>query len=60
MVVLADSSKWGAVGLVDFGPLSTVDVLITDDGLPPDAIAYLRETVGELICVSATAAEAAS
>lgn len=60
VVVLADSSKWGAVGLVDFGPLSTADVLITDDGLPPDAIAYLRETVGELICVSATAAEAAS
>lgn len=60
VVVLADSSKWGAVGLAGFGPLSTADVLITDDGLPPDAIAYPRETVGELICVSATAAEAAS
>ncbi len=32
VVVLADSTKWGTVGLADFGPLSAADVLITDDG----------------------------
>lgn len=51
VIVVADSSKWGTVGLADFGPLSTADVLITDDGLPDDARAALTDAVGELIVV---------
>ena len=51
VIVVADSSKWGTVGLADFGPLSTADVLITDDGLTDDARAALTEAVGELIIV---------
>lgn len=51
VIVLADSSKWGTVGLADFGPLSTADILITDDGMPAEARAVLAESVGELILV---------
>jgi DeoR/GlpR family transcriptional regulator of sugar metabolism len=51
VVVLADSTKWGTVGLADIGPLSVADVLITDDGLPDDARRALEEVVGELIVV---------
>jgi len=50
--VLADSTKWGMVGLADFGPLSAADVVITDDGLPADARATLRDAIDELILVS--------
>jgi DeoR/GlpR family transcriptional regulator of sugar metabolism len=51
VVVVADSSKWGTVGLADFGSLSVADVLITDDGLTSEARASLSEAVGELIIV---------
>jgi DeoR/GlpR family transcriptional regulator of sugar metabolism len=53
VIVVADSSKWGTVGLADFGPLSVADVLITDDGLSAEARAALSELVGELIVVPA-------
>jgi DeoR/GlpR family transcriptional regulator of sugar metabolism len=49
VVVLADATKWGTVGLADFGALSTADVLVTDAGLPPDALIHLGDTVGDLI-----------
>lgn len=52
VIVLADSTKWGTVGLAHFGPLSAADILITDDALRPDARTILTETVGELILVS--------
>jgi DeoR/GlpR family transcriptional regulator of sugar metabolism len=51
VIVVADSSKWGTVGLADFGPLSVADVFITDEGIPADARAALHEAVGELIIV---------
>jgi DeoR/GlpR family transcriptional regulator of sugar metabolism len=51
VIVVADSSKWGTVGLADFGPLSVADVLITDDGISAEAQATLSENVGELIVV---------
>jgi len=53
VIVLADSSKWASVGLADFGPLSTADILITDDGLSDEARAALKEAVGELVVVPA-------
>ncbi|MEO6500733.1 MAG: DeoR/GlpR family DNA-binding transcription regulator [Jatrophihabitantaceae bacterium] len=53
VIVMADSSKWATVGLADFGPLSTADILITDDGLPDEARALLKEVVGELVVVPA-------
>lgn len=45
VIVCADSTKWGAVGLASFAPLSAADVLISDSGLPPDARAVLAEQV---------------
>lgn len=52
VVVLADSTKWGTVGLADFGRLSVADVLITDDGIAPEAQRTLEDQVGKLIVVS--------
>lgn len=48
VIVCADSTKWGAIGLASFAPLSAADVLITDSGLPADAKAVLAEAVGSL------------
>src|SRR6204780_5095005 len=49
VVVLADHTKWGLVGLSSFARLNEVDVLITDDLLPPEAHAQLADHVGEVI-----------
>jgi DeoR/GlpR family transcriptional regulator of sugar metabolism len=48
VVICADSTKWGAIGLASFAPLSAADVLITDSGLSDDARAVLLEEVGSL------------
>ena len=49
VVVLADHTKWGLVGLSSFARLNEVDVLITDDMLAPDAYAQTADQVGEVI-----------
>ena len=49
VIVVADHTKWRTVGLCTFGPLSAVDVLVTDDGIDQEARAVLGDTVGELI-----------
>src|SRR6201999_1414266 len=49
LVVVADSTKWGIVGLSKIAELGQADVLVTDDGLAPEAQATLSEHVGELI-----------
>lgn len=36
LVVLADSAKWGRVGLMAYADLSQLDVLVSDDGLPQE------------------------
>ena len=51
VVIMADSTKWGTVGLADFGRLPVADVLITDDGISPEARSILEDQVGELIVV---------
>jgi DeoR/GlpR family transcriptional regulator of sugar metabolism len=53
LVVLADHTKWGTVGISSIVPLSRADILITDDGLDETARAVLAEQVKELIVVSA-------
>ena len=53
LVVLADHTKWGTVGISSIVPLERADVLITDDGLDEQARALLEETVPELVMVSA-------
>lgn len=48
VIVVADSSKWGVVGLADIAPLGAADVFITDAGISRAAQATLRESVGSL------------
>ncbi len=55
VVVLADHTKWGLVSLSSFARLSEVDVLITDDMLPPDARAQVADEVGEVILAESSA-----
>lgn len=43
VVVVADSSKWGTVGLSRILPLAEVDVLVTDDALEPEARTALAD-----------------
>jgi DeoR/GlpR family transcriptional regulator of sugar metabolism len=53
VVVVADSTKWGVVGLSSIARLDDVDVLVTDDDLDPEARRVLASRVGRLIVVEA-------
>ncbi|QLQ37749.1 DeoR/GlpR family DNA-binding transcription regulator [Micromonospora robiginosa] len=54
LVVLADHTKWGTVGISSIVGLEAADVLVTDDRLTPDARRVLEDRVGELVTVPAT------
>jgi DeoR/GlpR family transcriptional regulator of sugar metabolism len=43
VVVVADHTKWGTVGLSSFATLDQVDTLVTDAGLPAEARAEISE-----------------
>ena len=51
LVVLADHTKWGVIGIASIGTLAQADVLISDPWLEPDARSLLEEAVGELVLV---------
>ncbi|MEZ0071974.1 DeoR/GlpR family DNA-binding transcription regulator [Planotetraspora sp. GP83] len=51
LVVLADHTKWGTIGISTIAHLDEADVLITDAGLDEPAQRALGEQVGELITV---------
>jgi DeoR/GlpR family transcriptional regulator of sugar metabolism len=52
VVVLADSSKWGIVGLADIGPLSLATTVITDGALSDEARRSLADVVDEVVTVT--------
>ena len=52
LVVVADSTKWGVVGVSTFARLSEADLLVTDTGLPVGARDVLVEQVGDLVLAS--------
>jgi DeoR/GlpR family transcriptional regulator of sugar metabolism len=52
LVVVADATKWGVVGLSSMAALSKASALITDDGLSQSARQSLAEHVDELVLVS--------
>jgi DeoR/GlpR family transcriptional regulator of sugar metabolism len=52
LVVLADHTKWGVVGLSQIVALSGVGTFVTDDGLDPDAQNIIANQVGELLVAS--------
>ncbi|MGW1071226.1 DeoR/GlpR family DNA-binding transcription regulator [Streptomyces sp. NPDC002537] len=60
VVVVADHTKWGTVGLSSFASLDEVDALVTDTGLPAEARREISELLPELVVAegSAGAAEA--
>ena len=60
LVVVADHTKWGVVGLSTIVGLNQADVLITDPGLSPEVHEMLTSLVGELIVASPGAPEAVS
>jgi DeoR/GlpR family transcriptional regulator of sugar metabolism len=49
VLVCADHSKWGVVGLARIADLSQVDVLVTDAGMPRAAQRALARSVGRLV-----------
>jgi DeoR/GlpR family transcriptional regulator of sugar metabolism len=49
LVVLADHTKWGVIGISTIAGLSDADVLIADSGLEEEARTALAEQVGELV-----------
>jgi DeoR/GlpR family transcriptional regulator of sugar metabolism len=51
LVVVADHTKWGVVGISSIGRLDEADVLISDSELPPRAQEILRMTTRELVIV---------
>ena len=51
LIVCADSSKWGVVGLSSMADLSEAAVLVTDSGLSAQASGVLADHVGELVLV---------
>ncbi len=53
LVVVADHTKWGIVGLSTIAALGAADVLVTDTGMPIEARETLSEHVGDLIIAPA-------
>ncbi|MCF7944376.1 MAG: DeoR/GlpR family DNA-binding transcription regulator [Spirochaetia bacterium] len=50
-VLVVDSSKYGNIGFVNILPLSEIDILISDEGLPENAVKEIRNMGIELIIV---------
>ncbi|WP_405655872.1 DeoR/GlpR family DNA-binding transcription regulator [Streptomyces sp. RK9] len=53
VVVVADHTKWGTVGLSSFATLGQVDTLVTDAGLPARARAEISEQLRRLLVAGA-------
>lgn len=51
VVVVADHTKWGVVGIATIIPLAGAHTLVTDTGLDRRALAALRREVAEVITV---------
>jgi DeoR/GlpR family transcriptional regulator of sugar metabolism len=49
LVVLADHTKWGTVGISTIADLDEAHVVVTDDGLPDSAREILAESAGEVM-----------
>ncbi len=49
VAVVADNSKWGVVGLSTIAALDEADVVVTDDGLEPEARQAIEQSCGRLV-----------
>jgi len=50
LAVVADSTKWGTIGLSTIAPIDKADLVITDDQIDTNAEATLRTLADEVIC----------
>jgi DeoR/GlpR family transcriptional regulator of sugar metabolism len=53
LVIVADHTKWGLVGIATIARLDQADVLITDPGLDAEAMAVLRDAIPEVMIAGA-------
>ncbi|MGP3953291.1 DeoR/GlpR family DNA-binding transcription regulator [Streptomyces sp. 7N604] len=60
VVVVADHTKWGTVGLSSFASLDQVDALVTDGGLPSEAREEIKEHLAQLVVAGEAEVEAAA
>ena len=51
LIVVADHTKFGIVGISSFAALSAADVLVIDDGLPSEARTALADHIREVMVV---------
>jgi len=51
LVVIADHTKWGVVGISSIAPLERADVLVTDVGLPRPAVEVLEGRIASVLQV---------
>lgn len=49
LVVVADRTKWGVIGIASIARLDQADVLVTDASLDPDALAIVREAIPDVV-----------
>jgi DeoR/GlpR family transcriptional regulator of sugar metabolism len=56
LVVVADHTKWGTIGLSRIARLEDASVLVTDAGISPEAQDLLADRVGELVVATPTSA----
>jgi DeoR/GlpR family transcriptional regulator of sugar metabolism len=49
IAVVADHTKWGVVGISTIAAFEDADVVVTDSGLHPEALAELSERVGDVM-----------
>lgn len=52
LVVVADHTKWGLVGMSSIAGLREAAIVITDDAIEPEVASRIEERVGELIIAS--------
>ncbi len=60
LIVVADHTKWGIVGISTIAELGDADVLVTDEGLGEHARGLLAAEVDELILAELEASDAAA
>jgi len=49
VILVADSGKWGVTALVQVTPLDAIDVLVTDDGISPEAVEAIEAEGVEVV-----------
>lgn len=57
LIVLADHTKWGVTGLSSFAELQDADTVITDAGLPAEAIFELEQRRTHVVIADAPSSE---